>query len=259
MSRGEGMSRPRRRRGRCGLALAAALLLWRPAAAAAEGIVADLSSHLIAITTGFTGASVVLFGAVDGPGEVVVAVRGPEHATTVRRKRRILGVWVNAREMTFAGVPGFYAVAASRPLAEIVSPATAARYRLGVAELGLAPETAAPAGTAEAFAAALVRQRQQAGLFAASVGTVQFLGRRLFRTTIAFPASVPTGTYRADVLLIRDRVVVGEQATPLVVSKIGLDAAVYDFAQRRAGLYGAIAVLIAMMAGWLASLPFRNA
>ena len=49
-----------------------------PAAARAEGLVADLTSHLIAITTGFTGASVVLFGATDGPGNVIVAVRGPE-------------------------------------------------------------------------------------------------------------------------------------------------------------------------------------
>ena len=38
-----------------------------------------------------------------------------------------------------------------------------------------------------------------------------------------------------------------------------IDAEVNDFADRQALLYGIIAVVGAAMAGWLASLPFRNA
>ena len=90
----------------------------------AEALVADLTNHLIAISTGFTGASVVLFGAIDGPGDVAVVVRGPDRDVTVRRKSRIAGIWVNTRELTFSNIPSFYFVAASRPLDEIVSPAT---------------------------------------------------------------------------------------------------------------------------------------
>src|SRR6202007_2257475 len=114
-----------------------ALMLFWAAPARAEALVADLTSHLIAITTGFTGASVVLFGAIDGPGDVAVVVQGPDREITVRRKSRIAGLWVNSREVTFANAPSFYAVAASRPLEEIVSPATAAFYRLGVTNLGI--------------------------------------------------------------------------------------------------------------------------
>ncbi len=51
---------------------------------------------------------------------------------------------------------------------------------------------------------------------------------------------------------------VGAQTTPLVVSKVGVDAALSDFANRQAAAYGAIAVLTAVVAGWLASLPFRG-
>jgi len=42
------------------------------------------------------------------------------------------------------------------------------------------------------------------------------------------------------------------------VSQIGVDADVNEFAQRRSLAYGFLAVVIAAMAGWLASLPFRN-
>jgi uncharacterized protein (TIGR02186 family) len=221
--------------------------------------VADLTSHLIAITTGFTGASVVLFGATDGPGDVVVAVRGPEREMTVRRKNRIAGIWVNTQEVTFANVSSFYAVAASHPIEEILSSAVAAFYRLGVVNLKLEAETPAPSVVVDAFRAALERTQQQAGLFVSRMGKVDFLGERLFRTTIAFPANVPTGTYLVEVFLVRDKDVVSGQTTPLVVSKVGVDAAVFEFSGRQPGFYGAIAVLTAVVAGWLASLPFRGA
>ena len=237
--------------------LVLSLLCWG-SAASAEGLVADLTSHLIAITTGFTGASVVLFGATDGPGDVIVAVRGPEREMTVRRKSRVAGIWVNTQQVTFANLPSFYAVAASRPMADILSPAAAAFYRLGVANLKLAAATPAPSVVVDAFRTALERTQQEAGLFVDRMGKVDFLGERLFRTTITFPANVPTGTYLVEVFLVRDKDIVSGQTTPLVVSKVGVDAAVFEFSARQPGFYGAIAVLTAVVAGWLASLPFRG-
>jgi len=242
----------------CGLLLAAFVLLSAPSAHG-EPLVADLTSHLIAITTGFTGASVVLFGAIDRPGDVAVVARGPDREMTVRRKSRVAGIWINAQEITFESVPSFYFVAASRPLEEVVSPATATLYQLGVGNLELRSERAAPAQVVAEFAEALVRTQQRAQLFPQTLGKVNFLGERLFRTTIEFPSNVPVGTYLVQVFLIRDKDIVSGQTTPLVVSKSGVDADVFGFAARRPGLYGAIAVLTAMVAGWLASLPFRSA
>ena len=223
-----------------------------------EALVADLTSHLIAISTGFTGASVVLFGATDGPGDVAVVVRGPDRDVTVRRKSRIAGIWVNTQELSFSNVPSFYSVAASRPLNEIVSPATAAFYRLGTSSLEMKAESRAPPAVVDEFREAFLRLQQQARLFPTSIGKVNFIGERLFRTTIEFPSNVPTGTYFIEVLLVRDKDVVSGQTTPLVVSKVGVDAAVSDFATRQSAIYGLIAVLVAVMAGWLASVPFRR-
>ena len=70
---------------------------------------------------------------------------------------------------------------------------------------------------------------------------------------------MPTGTYEVKVFLIRNKTVVSAQTTPLVIAKIGVDATIVDFADRRAATYGLVAVAIAIVAGWLASVPFRNA
>jgi len=247
----------KRRLGSLSVLLVLSLLCWG-SAARAEGLVADLTSHLIAITTGFTGASVVLFGAIDSPGDVIVAVRGPEREMTVRRKSRVAGIWVNTQQVTFVNLPSFYAVAASRPIDDILSPAAAAFYRLGIANLKLAASTPAPSVVVDAFRTALERTQQEAGLYVERMDKVDFLGERLFRTTITFPSNVPTGTYLVEVFLVRDRDIVSGQTTPLVVSRVGVDAAVFEFSTRQPGFYGAIAVLTAIVAGWLASLPFRG-
>src|SRR3569832_1492756 len=122
------------RRGARSFLNAALLVLttWTPAAwtpAHAAAVLADLSSHIIAIGGGFTGDSVVLFGSTDGPGDIIAVVRGPERNLTVWRKGKIAGIWINAESLTFNNLPAFYAVVASRPVDELIKPSVAALYK----------------------------------------------------------------------------------------------------------------------------------
>jgi uncharacterized protein (TIGR02186 family) len=234
------------------------LIVLTPTAGRADIVVADLSSHLIAITTGFTGASVVLFGATDGKADVIAVVRGPERDVTIWRKDKIFGIWANAEAVTFANIPSFYAVAATAPLGDLLSPAAATLYKIGTNNIKFEPKSATSPDRARVFADALIDTQKRAGVFSPSHEKISFLGDRLFRTTFFFPANVPTGTYLVEIFLVRDKDVVGGQTTPLVVSKVGVDAAVFNFARSDALAYGAIAVVMAVMAGWVASLPFRN-
>ncbi len=65
---------------RCGLALPAwaLVLVVLPGAASAQELLFDWSPHRIQITSDFTGAPIIVFGVVDGPGDVIVVVRGPD-------------------------------------------------------------------------------------------------------------------------------------------------------------------------------------
>jgi len=252
----------RRGRRRPGVVLAAALAVALLAAAPplrAAPLVADLSQHLVAITTGFTGTEVLLFGAVDEPGDVVVIVRGPDREIVMHRKSRVLGVWVNTAQMTFARAPSFYAVASSRPIAEVAPPALLARHEMGVEHLRLElPRAKASPNVATEWRQGLIRNQQSLGLYQTEVSPITFLGNRLFRARIALPANVPTGSYQVEVFLLRDGRVVTAQTTPLHVSKLGSEAVVYDFAYEHSALYGLIAIFVALMAGWLAHLAFRK-
>lgn len=243
-----------------GCAALAGLLLGGAVAANvwAQQLVADLSSHLIAITTGFTGTEVVLFGTTDGAGDVAIVVTGPRVPAVVRRKERVVGMWVNTDSVRFEQVPSFYTVATSRPLDQLVGRPVLERHQIGLPHLQLGPRESLAPDELAVFRAALIRNKQRAGLYALTFGQVAFLGDRLFRTNIYFPANVPTGLYNVEALLIRDGEVVSAQTTPLVVSKIGFSAEVYDIARYRPITYGVLAVVGAVAAGWAAGAAFRR-
>jgi len=236
------------------------LLFTLPTASRAQAVMADLTSHLIAITTGFTGTEVTLFGAMDGESDLIVVVRGPENKVTVRRKERILGLWLNAHSASYDGVPGFYAVAATKPIGDILRGEMLARQQIGVENLTLTPtRNDLSAGDEQAFRDALIRGKQNAGLFGSQLGTVTTLGNRLFRTALVLPSNVPVGYYQVHVYAVRGGQIVGAQTTPLEVQQIGAAAELSDVAHTHGLIYGLLAVGASIMVGWLGSMAFRRA
>ncbi len=239
------------------IALLLALLL-APGLARGADLTAALSNHLVGITTGFTGREVLVFGAVDGAGDIIIVARGPETTEIVRRKARKLGIWVNDREMVFDNVPGIYAVASSRPLDDILSPEVAAAYQIGVEHLVLPARDPESPEMVKKFREALIRNKQRIDLYTEAWEPVRFLGPLLFRSDLAIPANAPVGDYKIGVYLVRGGEVIDTSIAPLSVSRLGFEARVYDFAHRNSLGYGVLAILIAAVAGWFANWIFRK-
>ncbi len=115
-----------------------ALLCALPLLMAAEAprLVPDVSQRRIDIIYSFTGAELLLFGAILYPGgrtpsrhpEIAVVIKGPAEPVLVREKRQIAGMWINAASASFRSVPSFYALAASKPIGSIVDGRTAVIY-----------------------------------------------------------------------------------------------------------------------------------
>jgi uncharacterized protein (TIGR02186 family) len=235
--------------------LAAAL---SPAAARADYLVADLSKRRIDITLGFAGAEVLLFGATDGQGDVVVIVRGPNQPVIVRHKERIAGIWINWHWAEFSRAPAFYYVASSKPLDEIAGESVLAGIGAGLANVRTMVASASQDVDTTAFRQALVGAKESESLYGTGPGDVTFLAGRLFRTTVSFPANVAPGPYDIEIYLVRDGHVERGERRTLFITKVGLSAAVYERAHENAALYGLVAVAIALMAGWLGAIGLRK-
>jgi uncharacterized protein (TIGR02186 family) len=231
-----------------------------PAAANTPQLTADISTTQVDITTGFTGASVMVFGATErliGPQtdeDVVVVAWGPPQATVVRRKVNVLGFWLNGPSATFRQTPGFYAISATRPVWQILPEDVRRSGRLGLDALPLS----ASGSQAPAFRAALLELKQQDGRWQEYASPVTVSGGRLFSTRISFPDTVQTGDYRVEVLLVREQRIIARQELFLRVDRVGSAASIASVAHTAPVIYGVVCIVLAALAGWLGSVMFRR-
>lgn len=229
-------------------------------------LVPDVSQRQIDIIYSFTGAELLLFGAIlypggrapEKPADIAVVVKGPSEPLILRQKKKIAGIWVNADSARFRSVPAFYAVASSRPLKELVDARTAAIYELGLGNIQLSPASSALPAVLKRFEAGLVDLKRRGGLYAETGDGVEISKGVLYRTHIAIPARVPPGTYTAETFLIQDGRVVAAATRKIAIDTSGFERFVAWTARHWSFTYGLVASLISLGLGWAAGAAFRR-
>ena len=229
-------------------------------------LVPDISARQVQIRYSFNGAQLLLFGAVVYPGgrppdrqvDIAVVLRGPVQPILVREKEKIAGIWMNADSNRFRSAPSFYAVASSRPLAELMDERTAAIYELGLHNLQLSPGGGALPEKERRFEAGLLDLRSRHGLYSESPHGVEINGGVLYRAVITIPSQVPVGTYTAETFLIDRGKVIAAATRDIQIDKSGFERYVALAARRHSFLYGLIAVILSLGLGWAAAAVFRR-
>lgn len=233
-----------------------------------ETIQIGLSTDTIELTADFSGENLTIFGALEnidplmarqGRYDVIVVLEGPARPTVVRRKSRVLGMWINTRSETFLNVPISYSLATTRMPQDITDALSYKRLSLGADNIHLEPENVHQGPVSiQAFTEALRELKEQSTLYSANYGGVQFLSQNLFRATLKLAPSVPVGTHRARAFLFRSGVFVKESSASLSIRKSGFEQWIYRSSQRHGFLYGLGAVALAVLTGWLGRVVFRK-
>ncbi|WP_299906611.1 TIGR02186 family protein [uncultured Paracoccus sp.] len=234
-------------------------------AEAPEKVVAGLSSDAVSITTNFDGSDILIYGAVkretpipkDAPLQVIVTVEGPAQPLTVWRKERKLGIWINAERVRIGAAPGFYAVATTGPLDQILLPEWDERFRISIPLAMRAFAGPVEVSDTVPFTQALIRLREQSGLYRLDQGSVTLTEETLFRANIQLPANLIEGDYKTRIFLLRDGQVVDVYRAPIEVRKVGLERWLYRLAFDWPFIYGLMSLAVAVIAGWGASTAFR--
>jgi uncharacterized protein (TIGR02186 family) len=229
-------------------------------------LVPDISSRRVEIRYSFTGAELLLFGAILYPGgrppqrpaDIVVVLRGPVQPIMVREKQKIAGIWMNADSNRFRSAPSFYAVASSRPIRDLVDERTASIYEMGLPNMQLSPGSGALPEKERRFEAGLLDLRRRQGLYAENPNGVEISEGVLYRASIRIPSQVPVGTYTAETFLVDRGRVLAAATREIEIDKSGFERLVALFARRHAFLYGLASVLLSLALGWAAAALFRR-
>jgi uncharacterized protein (TIGR02186 family) len=229
-------------------------------------LVPDISARQVQIRYSFTGAQLLLFGAIIYPGgrapsstaDIVVVLRGPVQPILVREKQKIAGIWMNADSNRFRSAPSYYAVASSRPIPELVDERTAAIYEMGLQNLQLSPGGGALPDKERRFEAGLLDLRRREGLYSENPRGVEITDRVLYRATITIPSQVPVGTYTAETFLVDHGRVLAAATRDIQINKSGFERFVALAAHRHDFLYGLVSVALSLGLGWAAAAAFRR-
>jgi uncharacterized protein (TIGR02186 family) len=217
-----------------------------------------MSEYRIAIDSDFSGKRMLLFGARNDPGHLVIVVRGPERDVTIRKKSRVFGVWVNSQQLTLRDVPSYYAITGSRKLGELGPSPLYPSLEIGLPSIDLTGYGVDTPQDRQAFVDAFFQLQTENNLYSDFQRPVSFMGSTLFKTALYFPDNLPRGEYAVDIYLLEDGILRSMQTLPLVVDKVGFDAFIYRLAHEHAFLYGLLAIMIAVGAGWLVSYLFSR-
>ena len=236
--------------------------------AGAESLVVSLSTSRVAITSNYTGAAIVAFGAIEKDAQtvarasgydIVVTVRGPRASLVVREKEPMGPIWLNRERQPFPDVPLYIAVLSSRRTDEITTEALRNRLKVGLQAIVNSPDfTYSRGGADRPFREALLRLQRREGLYIEAQRGVTFLTSSLFRAPVPIPAIAPPGNYEVDVVLFSDNVMLSRTQTNFELVKTGFEQQVAVVAREWSLLYGLVVAAVAVLFGWLASMIFRR-
>ncbi|MEO1729851.1 MAG: TIGR02186 family protein [Pseudomonadota bacterium] len=227
-------------------------------------LVPEVSQSRIEVRQGFTGADLLLYGAVIAPGaqqpdyDIVVVLKGPAEAIRIREKERIAGIWMNSGASDFRSAPSFFAVASSKPIDELVDERTAAIFELGTRFIQLSPVGEIELTEQSRFADGLVEMRERLGLYKEDTEGVRISEGVLYQARINLPSNVTTGPYTAETFAISRGRVVASATAKIEVVKVGLEGRVVREANRNSLLYGGFAILLSVSMGLLAGRFFAR-
>jgi uncharacterized protein (TIGR02186 family) len=238
-------------------------------AISAERLVVSLTNHRVMITSSYTGVDLVLFGSVErdaaaaarsAPYDIVATIVGPRESLRARRKKRVLGIWVNTESRTFVDPPSYLAVLASRPLDAIASPETRRRLQLGIANIPLPERIHNDVGVVsnDPFRTALVQLMHDQNLYSEKPNAVTFLTPTLFRASLSLPAQVPIGSYAVDVKLFAGGTLIAQTDSAFEIVKVGFEQFVVSESREHGLFYGMATATMALLTGWIASVAFRR-
>lgn len=246
--------------------LLALALIALPAPAGAEKLVSTLSSQQVLITSSFDGASLSLFGSIEGdtpetvatgPYNVVVVVEGPRQDRVARIKTRNFGIWSNTDHVMFQHFPSFYAVVSSGRLENVADPAVLTQYTV-------LPEDQARAAAqstglkAERFSLELVRLMNEEGHLVLREDGVRFLSASAYAVDLPLPSDVANGPFLVRTLVFKNQVLVADRTEGFSVRKSGFENFVFVSSRQQPLLYGIVCVLLALGTGWLAGVAFKR-
>ncbi len=223
--------------------------------AALDPLPVRVTPAVIEVRSDYSGAQVEVRGEVRIGARIVLTVSGPTKQEVFNRKRRAGPIWINAGKVRISGVPSLLLRYSSEPIGDWLSIDSLRSYRLDASSVMEHARVDPPDPAADRLIRAdYLAMKTQQGMYLFTDGGVllaEYGGRRAsFTANFQWPRNAPPATYEVGVYEILRGSVARHSSVSLKVVEVGFPAAVFDLATNHAPIYGALAILVAVLAGF---------
>ena len=227
---------------------------------AKDNLVTDLSESTVEISSTFSGADILLFGAYDGQknDDIIVVVSGQKGNIKVDKKEKKFGIWMITESIKFSNVPKYYYIASNRKIKEITNKTEIKKRKLDFNNFELKNNKIDYNNVDKNWYEALKRNMKKKEFWKIEENSIKLNKNTLFRKTLSLPSNVSTGKYNVKILHYRKGNLISQEESKIKINKTGISANIYNIAQNFSAIYGIIAVIIALFVGWFANFIFRR-
>ncbi len=202
----------------------------------------------------YGGAKFHVEGTAPAGSKIAVAIRGESVEESLNRKSRAGIIWVNSGKVHVSGVPSLLLVFSSEPVATLLSRQATDDYQLDAEAVMKNLKMAPPEMDQQRLREDFFKLKERQGIYRFLPGTVKIdeaQGRPArFTLDVDWSKKAPPGRYEVTAYAVKNGSVVSQAMEPLEVRETGFPEWMASLAQNRPMLYGLLAVLCALAAGF---------
>ena len=239
-------------------------LAWHPLAAAAAGDPGiSLHPDHIEIGAAYDGTRVSVSGRVPSGASALVRLTGPPEDRRLKQKGRALGLlWMNLASVEISRVPDVFLLYLPEGTPAEKTTGDSPWRPLGLKGVEAHADIVATDPDKAAIFDEFVKLKEKAGLYGVIENAVHYGtddGRmKAFHALLTLPAALPQGRYRVEVLTMANGAVSTMSIHEIDAREVGMPAWISTLAFGHGTLYGVLAVLVAVIAGLVSGVMFKD-
>ena len=166
----------------------------------------DISNRNISITASFTGAEIIIYGAIDpsiyNHNNIFITVTGPRIDAKLRKKVKSLGLWVlERRHFNISNLPSYYAIASNTNQNEMEE-ATFILNEIGWKNIKIKLNENINIEEQNNIKEILRKIYLEKKLYVSNLNKVNIIRDTLFRSEFELPATAQVGSYEVNMYLV---------------------------------------------------------
>lgn len=234
--------------------LPAILLLfaaWLPARAD-SGL--KLTPERVEMGTFYSGAQLRVEGTARPDSKVVLVVKGANVTEVFNKKGRVGPIWINSGKVHISGVPSLFLSFSAEPVHQFLSREHISRHQLDFEAIKAQMRVEPRQESLDLIRTHYLTLKTEEGRYKVATGAIKYGALNAdgvpFSADIEWSKKISPGIYEIRAYECLGGAVLREMSVPLEVVEIGFPAFMSALSKNHPTLYGMLAVLVAVIAGF---------